>query len=144
MVEGAFKVGEGDVCVDAEAFDLVEDGGVGGVGGVVAVNFAGDDGAEGWVPREHGADLDGGGVGAHEEAVALRLAFLPGDLEGVLCVARGVVGGEVEGFEVVEVGFDFGAEGDGVAEFFEDRDDFGHGFDEGVFGALRVVGAGEG
>ena len=52
--------------------------------------------------------------------------------------------GEVEGFEVEEVGFDFGAEGDGVAEFFEDRDDFGHGFDEGVLGAEGMGGAGEG
>ena len=32
---------------DAEAFDLVEDGRVGGVGGVVAMDLAGDDDADG-------------------------------------------------------------------------------------------------
>ena len=93
VVKGAFKVGEGDAGADAEAFDLVEDGGVSGVGGVVAVDFAGDDDAEGWVVGEHGADLDGGGVGAHEEAVAGGFGGLVGDLEGVLGVARGVVSG---------------------------------------------------
>ena len=70
VVERALEVGEGDVGVDAEAFDLMEDGGVGGVGGVVAVDFAGDDDADGRGLRDHGADLDGAGVGAHEEAVA--------------------------------------------------------------------------
>ncbi len=70
VVECALEVGEGDVGVDAEAFDLMEDGGVGGVGGVVAVDFAGDDDADGRGLRDHGADLDGAGVGAHEEAVA--------------------------------------------------------------------------
>ena len=48
----------------------MEDGGVGGVGGVVAVDLAGDDDADGRGLRDHGADLDGAGVGAHEEAVA--------------------------------------------------------------------------
>ena len=70
VVERALEVGEGDVGVDAEAFDLMEDGGVGGVGGVVAVDLAGDDDADGRGLRDHGADLDGAGVGAHEEAVA--------------------------------------------------------------------------
>ena len=65
VVEGAFEVGEGDVGIDAEAFDLVEDGGVGGVGGVVAMDLAGDDDADGWGLIDHGADLDGRGVGAH-------------------------------------------------------------------------------
>ena len=50
VVERALEVGEGDVGVDAEAFDLMEDGGVGGVGGVVAVDLAGDDDAEGGGP----------------------------------------------------------------------------------------------
>ncbi len=46
---------------------------------------------------DHGADLDGRGVGAHEQAVAEGLGGLVGDDEGVLGVARGVVGREVEG-----------------------------------------------
>jgi hypothetical protein len=59
VVERALEVGEGDVGVDAEAFDLVEDGRVGGVGGVVAVDLAGDDDADGRRLRDHGADLHG-------------------------------------------------------------------------------------
>ena len=54
----------------AEAFDLVEDGGVSGVSGIVAVDLAGDDDADGRGLGDHRADLDRAGVGAHEEAVA--------------------------------------------------------------------------
>jgi hypothetical protein len=68
VIERALEVGEGDVGVDGEAFDLMEDGGVGGVGGVVAVDFAGNDDADGWGLDDHGADLHRAGVGAHEEA----------------------------------------------------------------------------
>ena len=57
---------------------------------------------------------------------------LMGDLEGVLGVAGGVVGGEVEGFEVVEVGLDLGAEVGAVAEMVEDGDDLVHGLEERV------------
>ena len=70
--------------------------------------------------RDHGADLDRAGVGAHEEAVAARASVLIRDDEGVLGVAGGVVGGKVEGFEVVEVGLDLGAGGGAVAEVMED------------------------
>ena len=70
VVEGALEVGEGDVGVDAEAFDLMEDWGVGGVSGVVAVDFAGDDDADGRGLGDHGADLDRAGVRAHQETVA--------------------------------------------------------------------------
>jgi hypothetical protein len=70
VVERALEIREGDVGVDAEAFDLVEDGRVGGVGGVVAVDFAGDDDADRWGLSDHGADLHGAGVGAHQEAIA--------------------------------------------------------------------------
>ena len=122
----------------------MEDGGVGGVGGVVAVDFAGDDDADGWFLLDHRADLDGAGVGAHEEAVAAGAGLLVGDDEGVLGVAGGVVRGEVEGFEVVEVGFDLGAEVGGVAEMMEDGDDLVHGFEERVRDAGGADGAGEG
>ena len=122
----------------------MEDGGVGGVGGVVAVDFAGDDDADGRGLRDHGADLNRAGVGAHEEAVARGAGVLGGDLEGVLGVAGRVVGGEVEGFEVVEVGFDLGAEVGAVAEMMEDADDLVHGFEERVGDARVADGAGEG
>ena len=67
-----------------------------------------------------------------------------GDEEGVLGVAGGVVGGEVEGFEVVEVGLDLGAEVGAVAEMVEDGDDLVHGFEERVGDAGGADGAGEG
>ena len=70
--------------------------------------------------------------------------MLVGDLEGVLGVAGGVVGGEVEGFEVVEVGFDLGAEVGAVAEMVEDGDDLVHGLEERVGDAGGADGAGEG
>ena len=47
VVERALEVGEGDVGVDAEAFQLVEDWRVSGVRGVVAVHLAGNDDADG-------------------------------------------------------------------------------------------------
>ena len=64
------------------------------------------------------------------------------DDEGVLGVAGGVVGGEVEGFEVVEVGLDLGAEVGAVAEMMEDGDDLVHGLQERVRDARRAEGAG--
>ncbi len=67
-----------------------------------------------------------------------------GDQEGVLGIAGGVVGGEVEGFEVVEVGFDLGAEVGAVAEMVEDGDDLVHGFQKRVRDAGGSRGAGEG
>ena len=67
-----------------------------------------------------------------------------GDDEGVLGVACGMVGGEVEGFEVVEVGLDLGAEVGAVAEMVEDGDNLVHGFEERVGDAGGAESAGEG
>ena len=44
-----------------------------------------------------------------------------GDVEGVLHVARGVILGHRQRFEVVEVGLDLRPVGDGEAELREDR-----------------------
>ena len=144
MVERALQVAEGDVGVDAEAFDLVEDGRVGGVGGLIAVDLAGDDQAQRRGLLQHGADLHGRGVGAHQQACVFRFGLLISEDEGVLRIARGVVGWEVERLEVVEVGLDLGTKGDGVAEALEDADDLGGGADEGVLGAEAWGDAGEG
>src|SRR6185312_9577262 len=75
---------------------------------------------------------------------AQGFALLIGDDEGVLRVARRVVGREVQGFEVVEVGFDLRSQTDGVSPALEDRDDLGHGLDEGMFDAEAAGDAGEG
>ena len=74
----------------------------------------------------------------------MRAGLLGGDDEGVLGVAGGVVRGEVEGFEVVEVGLDLRAEVGAVAEMVEDGDDLVHGLEERVGDARGADGAGEG
>jgi hypothetical protein len=62
-------------------------------------------------------------VGAQNHA-AVFLRLFVGDEKGVLHVAGGMVGGDVEGFEVVVFGFHFGAVGDLEAELGEDFFDF--------------------
>ncbi len=83
-------------------------------------------------------------MGAHEQAIALGAAVLIGDDQRILRVARGVAGREVHGLEVVEVGFDLGADADGVAEGREDGDDFVQRFRDRVLGAGEAAGAGQG
>src|SRR6185503_9351882 len=112
MVERALEVAEGDVCVDTEPFDLMEDRRVRGVLRVVAVDLAGDDDAYWRRLLLHGAHLHGRRVSAQKKSVAERTALLVGDDEGVLRVARGMARREVHRLEVVEVGFDFGADTD--------------------------------
>jgi hypothetical protein len=74
---------------------------------------------------QHGADLDRRGVGPQHH-VALRLTGAEAGLvhvEGVLHVAGGVVGRDVEGLEVVPVELDLRPVGHLVAEPLEDPDD---------------------
>ena len=91
----------------------------------------------------HGADLHGRGVGAQQQAVALRALLLIGDEERVLGVARGMVGRKVERLEVVVIAFDLGAFGDGVAHLDEDRDQFVQGAQDGMAHAQRTLDAGQ-
>ena len=76
VVERALQIAEGDVGVDAEAFDLMKDGRVRGVGGVVAVHLAGNHDAHRRRLLLHGAHLHGRSVGAQQQPVAQRLALL--------------------------------------------------------------------
>jgi hypothetical protein len=99
---------------DVEAFELVEDREVGGVDLVAAVGRAGGDDAHRRLGVFHGADLHAGGVGAQE--------FAGVEIEGVLLVARRVVGGRVEGVETMELVLDFRAVGEGEAHAAEDGD----------------------
>ena len=116
VVERALQVAEGDVGVDAEPLHLVKDGRVRGVGGVVAMDFAGNDDAHRRRLLLHGAHLHGRGVRAQQQAVAQRTALLVGDDQRVLRVARRMAGRKVHALEVVEVGFDFGTDADRVAQ----------------------------
>ncbi len=76
MVERSLQVAEGDVGIDAEPFELMEDGRVGRVRRVVAVHLAGADDAHRRRRLFHGADLHRRGMGAQQQAVALRRALL--------------------------------------------------------------------
>ncbi len=138
VFEGALQVGEGDVFVDVEAFELIEDGEMGSVDLVAAVSGAGGDDADGELfDGFHGADLHAGSVGAEKAAVV--------EVEGVALVAGGVVGGGVEGVEAVPFGFDFGAFGEGEAHAAEGGDGEVADLCEGVQGAGALAGAtGEG
>ena len=144
MVEGALEVGERNVGVDAEAFDLVKDGRMGGVCGIVAVHLAGNYDSQRRRPLEHRPDLDGAGVGAHQQPVASGLGLLVGNLERILRVAGWVVRGKVESFEIVEVGLNLRTERGGVAEVVEDLDDAIHGGEKRVRDAGMARGAWEG
>ena len=63
--------------------------------------------------------------------------------ERVLRVARGMARREVHRLEVVEVGFDFRANADGVAERREDGDDFVHRARDGMLGAGEAARTGQ-
>ncbi len=102
------QVRHGDVAVDHHAFELIEGVLVGGVHALVAEDAAGRDHAQRRAQPLHAAHLHRRGVGAQQVA-----AFQP---EGVLHVARGVVGRNVEGVEIVILGFHFGAVQHGEAE----------------------------
>ncbi len=58
VFEGTLQVGEGDVFVDVEAFELIEDGEVGGVDFIAPVSGSGGDDADGeFFGGFHGANL---------------------------------------------------------------------------------------
>ena len=69
--------------------------------------------------------------------------MLASDLEGVLGVARGMVGREVERLEVVEVALDLRAEVGGVAQVMEDAHDLMHGLKQRMRDAGAADGSGE-
>src|SRR5260370_478229 len=67
IIDGAGEIAEGDVGVDGQAFDLVKDEGVRGVGIVAAIDLAWDDHTHGRLLLLHGANLHGRSVGAKKE-----------------------------------------------------------------------------
>src|SRR5580692_1310045 len=118
VFDGAREIAKGDVGIDGEAFDLVEDEGVRGVGIVAAIDFAGNDDADGRLLLFHGADLHGRGVRAEKQRTGRALREI--EIEGVHVVADGMEFGDVEGFEIVVGRFDFGAFHDGETDGDED------------------------
>ena len=107
----AAQIGHRHALPDHERFELVELRLVGGVHGLVAEDPAGHDHLEGRRVGAHVAHLHRARVGPQQASV--------GGPEGVLGVARGVLGREVERFEVVVVVLELGADGDVVAEAAE-------------------------
>jgi hypothetical protein len=90
------QVGDRDVAIDHHAFDLIEGVLVGGVHAFVAEGAAGRDHAQRRPQPFHAAHLHRRSVGAQQVA-----AIQP---EGVLGIARGVIGRNVERVEVVIFG----------------------------------------
>ncbi len=119
VVEGALEVGHGQALVHGEQLDLVEDGRVGGVQLVGAVDAARADHVDRQLTVEQGADLHGRGVGAQHDA-GLGAAVGPLHEEGVRLTARRVVRADVQGVEVEPLRLDLGALGDLVAHGHED------------------------
>ena len=111
-LQRALEVGHRNAAVDHEPLDLVEEGGVGRVHRVGAVDPSGRDDADGGLLLFHRAHLHRGGLGAQQDVVA--------DVEGVLRVARRVVLRNVERLEVVVVGLDLRAFGHREAHAEED------------------------
>ena len=130
--------------VHGQALDLVEDGGVGGVELVGAEDLAGTGHVERGLLLEHDAGLDRGGVGAQHDVGSLPLSGPDAgavDVEGVLHLAGGVVGVEVEGVEVEPLVLDLRPLGDGPAHGGEEVADLVDEHVEGVPGTgLRARG----
>ena len=89
-----------------------------GLVAVHAIDAAGRDDADRRLLLQHGAHLHGRGVRAQEQPLAVRLGC---EEERVVRLARGVAGREVEPREVVVVGLDVRAFGDGEAHIGEDH-----------------------
>ena len=80
---------------------------------------------------------------AQQQAVARGLAFLPGDEQRVLRVARRMVRRKVQRLKVVIVGLDLGSFAHRVAHGLEDRDDLVLHSQHRMLGADRALHAGE-
>ena len=143
MIERSLQVRKGDVGPNGQPLNLMEDGRMRGVGGVVTVHLAGDHNAQGRRLLNHGADLHGRRVGAHQQAVAAGLMCLSRHLQGVLRIARRVVFRKVKRLKIVEIAFDLRAEPGRIAELVKDFDDAVHGLEQRVRDAGRAHGTGQ-
>src|SRR5215211_6094257 len=119
--QGALQVGHGQAAVDGQDLDLVEHRDMGRIRRVGPVAAPEVDRVHRRRPGLQGPDLHRRGVGAQHQLARPPVARL--DVEGVLHGPGRVVGGDVEGLEVVPVGLDLGALDDPVAEADEDVDD---------------------
>ena len=119
-------MGHADAVPHHQALDLVKHGGMGQVR-VAAVDLAGGHHGHGRLAGKHGAHLHRRGVGAHEHLFS--------DVEGVLHVPGRMLGGHVQGLEIVVVDFHFRARGHVKAEALENAADLLHDQRGGMQGA---------
>ena len=108
--------------VDDEAFDLMELRRVGRIG-IDAIGAAWADDADRRLLRQHRAHLHRRGVGTQQHA---RAIFLGVEEERVVHLPGRMALGEIQFCEVVVVGLDIGAFGDGESHIGEDRGEFVH------------------
>src|SRR4051794_18636461 len=96
-----------------------------GVGRVATVNASWRNNPNRRLTLEHRANLDGRSVSTEEIFFARRFladvreASALGQVERVLRVTCGVIGGCIQSVETVVLGFNFGTVGDGEAHFAE-------------------------
>ena len=85
--------------------------------GIAAIGAARCDDAQRWFVRLHGAHLDRRGMGAQYQLTAVAFA---GKIEGVVHLAGGMFGRDIEGREIVEVVLNIGAFGHSETHLAED------------------------
>ena len=93
--DGLLKVGEGDILVDVQTFDLMEYAVRAGRDGLIAEHPARADDPDGELHRLHGADLDRRRVGPKKQRIGMPCR----NEEGVLHVPGRMVRREIQGFE---------------------------------------------
>ena len=81
---------------------------------------------------------------SQKELFAPRLRFLIGKEQSVLRIARGMVRRKVQRLEIVVIGFDHRAFGNGISEVLEDGDNLVLRADDWVLGANGAANAGKG
>ena len=118
--QNPFQMAEMRFLVDHQAFDLMEHRRMRLVA-VAAIGAARRDDADRRLLRQHGAHLHRRGVGAQQEARAVRLRI---EEERVVHLARRMRFRDIELGEVVIVGLDIGPFGDSKAHIGENRGQF--------------------
>ena len=99
-IDHALEVAEGYVFIDHQTLDLMKHGGVGDIR-ITAVNFSRSDDAERRLLVFHDVNLHRRGVRPQN-----HILF---NIKGVLHIAGGVILGDIQGFKIIIIGFDFGS-----------------------------------
>ena len=126
----ALQVGQRNVFIHIEPLHLVEVGAMGGVGRVTAIAATGRDDPYRRLVRHHIAHLHRRGVAAHQIAVF--------EVEGILLVARRVVGRRVERIKVVPYRFNVRPVSNGESQRLKDLGNTVGDLGNGVAGAKAL------